>query len=172
MVAAGTGVSLGLRQLGYRLTAPVSNRRAQQALWLLARRSVHSDTTIHRHDGFRVHQFPILSDNYSYLIVDEVTNEAVAVDPADPDRTLAEVEDGDLSLTAILCTHKHWDHAQGNEALAAHIPGLRVVGPALEDCPAVTEVVSGPYAAPLPIFEPGVAFFPSTLTPISYVHRR
>jgi glyoxylase-like metal-dependent hydrolase (beta-lactamase superfamily II) len=153
MAAAGSGFGLSLQRLGQRLIAPVSSRRTQQALMLLATRGVHSDTTIHRHDGFRVHQFPILSDNYSYLIVDEVTNEAVAVDPADPERTLAEVEDGELSLTAVLCTHKHWDHAQGNEALAAHISGLRVVGPALEECPAVTERVSGSYDAHLSVIK-------------------
>ena len=62
---------------------------------------------------------------------------------ADPERTLAEVASAELSLTTVLCTHKHWDHAQGNEALAAHIPGLRVIGPAAEECPAVTETVGG-----------------------------
>ena len=98
---------------------------------------------MHQHSGFRVHQFPILDDNYSYLIACDVTGEAAAVDPAEPETTLAEVEKAGLTLTTVLCTHKHWDHSQGNEALAAHIPGLRVVGTAHEECPAATELVSG-----------------------------
>ena len=98
---------------------------------------------MHQHSGFRVHQFPILDDNYSYLIACDIAGEAAAVDPAEPETTLAEVEKAGLTLTTVLCTHKHWDHAQGNEALAAHIPGLRVVGTAHEECPAATELVSG-----------------------------
>jgi hypothetical protein len=153
--ASGTA-SLGLRRLACRSgVAALGAQHVRQSLSQQcgrpvvaaspAARGAHSDTTIHYHSGFRVHQFPILDDNYSYLIVDEVTNEAAAVDPADPERTLAEVDAAELSLTTVLCTHKHWDHAQGNDALAAHIAGLRVVGPALEDCPAATELVSGEF---------------------------
>ncbi|XP_069037084.1 hydroxyacylglutathione hydrolase-like protein isoform X2 [Lepisosteus oculatus] len=33
-----------------------------------------------------------------------------------------------LSLTAVLTTHHHWDHARGNEELAKEVPGLKVYG--------------------------------------------
>ena len=118
-------------------TPPRQRRRRQSST------AAGGGTTVHQHSGFRVHQFPILDDNYSYLIACDVTGEAAAVDPAEPETTLAEVEKAGLTLTTVLCTHKHWDHSQGNEALAAHIPGLRVVGTAHEECPAATELVSG-----------------------------
>lgn len=38
----------------------------------------------------------------------------------------------------LLCTHKHWDHAGGNEQLAAAIPNLQVVTTKHEDIPAAT----------------------------------
>ena len=35
---------------------------------------------------------PILGDNYSYLIIDNATRRAAAVDPSDPDAALAVAE--------------------------------------------------------------------------------
>ncbi|KAJ8387119.1 hypothetical protein AAFF_G00160590 [Aldrovandia affinis] len=70
----------------------------------------------------------ILEDNYMYLVIEEQSKEALAVDPAVPHRMLEIVKREGVSLTAILTTHHHWDHARGNEALAKEIPGLRVYG--------------------------------------------
>lgn len=38
----------------------------------------------------------------------------------------------------LLCTHKHWDHAGGNEQLAAAIQNLAVVTTKHEEIPAAT----------------------------------
>lgn len=33
-----------------------------------------------------------------------------------------------VSLTSLLTTHHHWDHADGNGEMARRFPGLRVFG--------------------------------------------
>jgi hypothetical protein len=37
-------------------------------------------------DRMKVQIVPVLDDNFSYLLVDEATNEALAVDPAVPEK--------------------------------------------------------------------------------------
>lgn len=73
---------------------------------------------------------PALQDNYMYLIVDAATKEAAIVDPVDPDCVLKAIQDENVSLTKILTTHHHWDHAGGNEKLVKKFvgPKLEVVG--------------------------------------------
>ncbi|XP_070837173.1 hydroxyacylglutathione hydrolase-like protein isoform X2 [Chaetodon auriga] len=76
----------------------------------------------------KVKVISILEDNYMYLVIEEQSKQAVAVDPAVPHRLLEIVKREGLSLTAVLTTHHHWDHARGNEALLKEVPGLRVYG--------------------------------------------
>eukprot|EP00931_Biecheleriopsis_adriatica_P087292 TRINITY_DN61789_c0_g1_i1.p1 TRINITY_DN61789_c0_g1~~TRINITY_DN61789_c0_g1_i1.p1 ORF type:complete len:862 (-),score=180.33 TRINITY_DN61789_c0_g1_i1:34-2475(-) len=91
-----------------------------------------------------VHAVPCLSDNFCYVLVDATAHVDVApgvendipgsglptlvVDPCDAtavEEALEHLADrfyrtqGGLHLEAVLCTHKHWDHAGGNEQLAA-----------------------------------------------------
>ena len=40
-----------------------------------------------------------------------------------PDLVLKISEELDVQLTAVLTTHKHWDHAGGNTAMKDAIPG-------------------------------------------------
>jgi glyoxylase-like metal-dependent hydrolase (beta-lactamase superfamily II) len=65
---------------------------------------------------FRVIPVPVRSDNFAYLVVDEATRTAAAVDPFDPRAVLAAADaDGGIdSLAAVLTTHRHADHAGGN----------------------------------------------------------
>ena len=58
---------------------------------------------------------PCLHDNYSYILFDDVSNEAVVVDPSEAWPVLQELEKNQLSLTAVLCTHHHPDHIGGLE---------------------------------------------------------
>ena len=51
---------------------------------------------------------PVFEDNYSYLLVNSLTNEAVAVDPAEPAKVLAEANKHGVSIKSILTTHHHW----------------------------------------------------------------
>ena len=71
---------------------------------------------------------PVLSDNYAYVLSQEGSREAVAVDPGEAGPVVAAVEAAGLSLVAILQTHHHWDHVGGNDGLLTRIPALRVFG--------------------------------------------
>ncbi len=75
-------------------------------------------------------QIPIFRDNYTHLLVDETIGVAVAIDPADPEPVVERVRSDGLDLRAVLCTHHHWDHAGGNEALARAFRGIDVVASA------------------------------------------
>ena len=47
----------------------------------------------------------------SYIIGDEVTKNAIVVDPGDePDRILDEINGSGLKVDSIICTHAHFDH--------------------------------------------------------------
>ncbi|KAM9779829.1 hydroxyacylglutathione hydrolase-like protein [Neosynchiropus ocellatus] len=76
----------------------------------------------------KVKVISILEDNYMYLVIDEHSRQAIAVDPAVPHRLLEIVKREDVTLVAVLTTHHHWDHARGNEALVKDLPELRVYG--------------------------------------------
>ncbi|KAM9058934.1 hydroxyacylglutathione hydrolase-like protein isoform 4-T4 [Megaptera novaeangliae] len=109
----------------------------------------------------KVKVIPVLEDNYMYLVIEEHTREAVAVDVAVPKRArplpgalctrawrpntgshldhlhlpnshpfqLLEIVGREgVSLTTVLTTHHHWDHARGNTELARLLPGLVVLG--------------------------------------------
>ena len=57
-------------------------------------------------------------DNFSYLIADETTKEAVIIDPGfDTDELQTMLNKEDLHLTLIINTHDHIDHVVGNDAL-------------------------------------------------------
>ena len=76
--------------------------------------------------GFTIVPLAILSDNYCYVVVDDASKTAVAIDPADPEAVKASqctatvqplpqyvilqrcIQEKNLSLKALLTTHKHW----------------------------------------------------------------
>ena len=76
-----------------------------------------------------VHQFPCLSDNYGFLIRDEATGQTATIDTPDADAILRELKAMGWTLTHILNTHWHPDHAGGNAAIKA-ATGCQVIGPA------------------------------------------
>ncbi|MDO8297714.1 MAG: hydroxyacylglutathione hydrolase [Caulobacter sp.] len=76
-----------------------------------------------------VHQFPCLSDNYGFLIRDEATGQAASIDTPDAAAILRELKALGWTLTHILNTHWHPDHAGGNAEIKA-ATGCQVVGPA------------------------------------------
>ncbi len=90
-----------------------------------------------------IHQFPCLSDNYGFLAHDRDTGAVASIDTPDPDAINAALSEKGWTLSHILNTHWHPDHAGGNAALkekwsceiigprgeASKIPGLdRAVG--------------------------------------------
>jgi hydroxyacylglutathione hydrolase len=76
-----------------------------------------------------VRQFPCLQDNYGYLIRDDATGMVACIDTPDADAILRELKAAGWSLSLILNTHWHPDHAGGNEAIKA-ATGATAVGPA------------------------------------------
>ncbi|XP_032183037.1 hydroxyacylglutathione hydrolase-like protein isoform X4 [Mustela erminea] len=91
----------------------------------------------------KVKVIPVLEDNYMYLVIEEHTREAVAVDVAVPKRLLEIVGREGVSLTTVLTTHYHWDHARGNAELARLRPGLAVLGADERICSLTRKLVHG-----------------------------
>ena len=75
-----------------------------------------------------VHQFPVLSDNYGFLIRDEATGKTATIDTPDAAAILAELETLGWRLDLIMNTHWHHDHAGGNAQIKA-ATGCAIVGP-------------------------------------------
>eukprot|EP00897_Mesotaenium_endlicherianum_P000349 jgi/Mesen1/10314/ME000079S09741 len=89
----------------------------------------------------RVVTVPVLEDNYSYLLIDDSTGEAAAVDPVEPRKVLAAAKEAGATLTTVLTTHHHWDHAGGNEKMKHEVAGIRVLGGAIDGVQGATEAV-------------------------------
>jgi len=92
----------------------------------------------------KIKQIPVLSDNYSYLIIDEINNVAGVVDPAEPAKVIKALEEfPKLKLTHLLTTHHHLDHAGGNAEMKKIFPDLEVIGSGAdqERIPAITKGV-------------------------------
>jgi hydroxyacylglutathione hydrolase len=75
-----------------------------------------------------IHLFPCLSDNYGFLLHEEETGVTATVDTPDAAAILAELRARNWTLTHILNTHHHADHAGGNLALKA-ATGCEIIGP-------------------------------------------
>ncbi|CAO3698857.1 unnamed protein product [Rhizopus stolonifer] len=72
-----------------------------------------------------VQPVPCLKDNYAYLLLDKATKQAAAIDPVEPKNVLKALDAyPDYTLSMILTTHHHWDHAGGNADLLtqANVP--------------------------------------------------
>ncbi|XP_002735677.2 LOW QUALITY PROTEIN: hydroxyacylglutathione hydrolase, mitochondrial-like [Saccoglossus kowalevskii] len=76
----------------------------------------------------KIRLLPALEDNYMYLLVDENTKQAAIVDPVEPDKVVNAVKEEGVTLTTVLTTHHHWDHAGGNKKMVSMVTGLKVYG--------------------------------------------
>ena len=61
-----------------------------------------------------IKQIPVLSDNYTYLIIDKVTKTCASVDPSISEPIISIIKKENLNLNYIFNTHHHWDHVGGN----------------------------------------------------------
>jgi len=75
--------------------------------------------------------FPMLSDNYGFLLHDPASGQTAVVDPAEPEPVLAACQAQGWQLSHILNTHHHGDHVGGNLALK-QATGCVVIGPAYD----------------------------------------
>ena len=76
----------------------------------------------------RIVTVPCRSDNYAYLVICEKTNLAAVVDPSLAEPVLAALEAEGVSVAAIWNTHHHFDHVEGNAAIAKKYSGCEIVG--------------------------------------------
>ena len=65
----------------------------------------------------KVEIIPCLEDNYSYLIIDEINNNACIIDPSEAKPIINFIEKKNINLKYILNTHHHFDHIGGNKEL-------------------------------------------------------
>ena len=75
-----------------------------------------------------VHMFPCLQDNYGFLIHDQEAGLTAVIDTPDVAAIDTALADRGWSLTHILNTHHHFDHAGGNLEIK-QATGCTVVGP-------------------------------------------
>lgn len=64
----------------------------------------------------RIVPIPNQSDNYAYLLIDDASNKAAAVDPYDVPKVTAAAESEGVQIVAGITTHHHMDHSGGNKA--------------------------------------------------------
>ena len=57
---------------------------------------------------------PIRNDNYAYLLIDEPTSKAAAIDPYDVSKVSAAADAHGVEIIAGITTHHHFDHSGGN----------------------------------------------------------
>ncbi|XP_014291935.1 hydroxyacylglutathione hydrolase, mitochondrial isoform X1 [Halyomorpha halys] len=95
---------------------------------LIFAKGKHSSQEFIEMPGMSVQILPALSDNYMYLIIDNDTKEAAAVDPVDPDTLFSAVKNLDVNLTKVLTTHHHWDHAGGNKKVKELMKDIPIFG--------------------------------------------
>lgn len=75
-----------------------------------------------------VRMFPCLADNYGFLLHDPEAGITAAVDTPDAGAIRAALDAEGWTLTHILNTHHHGDHAGGNLELK-RLTGCRIIGP-------------------------------------------
>ena len=68
-----------------------------------------------------------LQDNYSYLIINEKSQNACVIDPGEAKPIISLVEKKNINLKFILNTHHHYDHIGGNNELKKKY-GAKIVG--------------------------------------------
>lgn len=86
---------------------------------------------------------PLNSDNFGYLVVSKESKNALIVDVSNnPDDVFAIVNRHDVNVKYVLSTHKHWDHAGGNDRFKQLIPDLDVCGHEVDQCEGCTKFVS------------------------------
>ena len=78
-----------------------------------------------------IHKFPCLNDNYGYLVHEAWSGQTAAIDTPDADKYLAEADRMGWSISHILNTHWHPDHAGGNLKIK-EATGCTIYGPAGE----------------------------------------
>ncbi|KAJ6618341.1 hydroxyacylglutathione hydrolase [Mycena sp. CBHHK59/15] len=83
---------------------------------------------------------PVRDDNYAYLLIDDATKSAAAVDPYDVDKVTAAADSLGVQIVAGITTHHHFDHSGGNKVFASTYPDA-VIYAGSAQAPAATKLV-------------------------------
>jgi hypothetical protein len=65
--------------------------------------------------SMKVVPVPVRDDNYAYLLIDEPTKKAAAIDPFDVSKVSAAANAHGVEIIAGITTHHHFDHSGGNK---------------------------------------------------------
>ncbi|RXW24931.1 hypothetical protein EST38_g964 [Candolleomyces aberdarensis] len=83
---------------------------------------------------------PVREDNYAYLLIDEPSKKAAAVDIYDVDKVVSKANELGVNITAAFTTHRHNDHSGGNKTFASQFPDAPIYGGS-DQIPALTQLV-------------------------------
>lgn len=70
--------------------------------------------------AMKVVPVPVRQDNYAYLLIDEPSNKAAAIDPYDVGKVTATADTLGVEIVAAITTHHHFDHSGGNKVPFFH----------------------------------------------------
>ncbi|TFK42747.1 hydroxyacylglutathione hydrolase [Crucibulum laeve] len=73
----------------------------------------------------KVVSVPVRDDNYAYLLIDEPSNKAAAVDPYDVPKVTEAAKKLGVDIVALITTHHHFDHSGGNKEFVRFLYFLR-----------------------------------------------
>jgi len=76
----------------------------------------------------KVVPIPVRSDNYAYLVVDEKSKKAAAVDPYDVRKVVSSAQGLGVEIVACITTHHHDDHCGGNRLFTKEFPHAPIYG--------------------------------------------
>ena len=65
----------------------------------------------------RIEIVKCLEDNFSYLLIDEISKSTIVIDPSEASTVIEKIESLNLKLKFIMNTHHHYDHVGGNKEL-------------------------------------------------------
>jgi len=74
----------------------------------------------------RVVPVPNQSDNYAYLLIDDTSKKAAAIDPFDVPKVKAAAEKEGVDIVVGITTHHHADHSGGNLEFVSSVPAMTV----------------------------------------------
>jgi glyoxylase-like metal-dependent hydrolase (beta-lactamase superfamily II) len=93
--------------------------------------------------GLFFKQIRHVGDNFSYVMADDSSKEAVVVDPSfNADAIIHLARKNELNIKYVINTHHHWDHTAGNSKIKSSF-GSKIVAHELSKVEKDVEVVEG-----------------------------
>ena len=68
-----------------------------------------------------IEPIPCLTDNYAYIIYDDISKIASVIDPSEAKPIISFLKKKQIKLNYILNTHHHFDHIGGNIELKKYM---------------------------------------------------